>query len=434
MVGVLLVLVAGLAADIVARVQLADTRAALRRAQAGLQATRTRLTGVLAELASTRAALVRTTDRSGVLQTALTHTAAELNAANANLTSARTGDFLQGLSVVALNSCLAGVEQALNAASTGNTNGAVAAISSVADSCQALEGASGDAGGPVYPFDFPDPDVIRVGSTYYGYATNSAGGNIQIVSSPDLTHWSPLGNALPQLPGWADAGASWAPGVIGLAGRYVLYYSVVEESSGDHCISVAVAATPQGPFTDSSKSPLVCQRNLGGSIDPSPFVAPDGTAYLVWKSQGTGSQPPTIWSQPLNPSGTSLAAAPPRALLQPGPAWEGGVVEGPAMLVSGGEYLLFYSANDWNSASYAIGVAECQGPSGPCTRRSGPLLASQSAFAGPGGPSLFTDPSGGLWMAFHAWRPRAVGYPNSRLLFIRRLSLSSGWPVVGSAP
>ena len=51
--------------------------------------------------------------------------------------------------------------------------------------------------GLVYPFDFPDPDVILVGQTYYAYATNSVAGNIQIIDSTDLTHWTAVGNALP---------------------------------------------------------------------------------------------------------------------------------------------------------------------------------------------------------------------------------------------
>ena len=57
--------------------------------------------------------------------------------------------------------------------------------------------AGGADAGLVYPFDFPDPDVIVVGRTYYAYATNSVAGNIQIIASSDLTHWVSVGNALP---------------------------------------------------------------------------------------------------------------------------------------------------------------------------------------------------------------------------------------------
>ena len=70
-------------------------------------------------------------------------------------------------------------------------------ISTVSGSCTQLAG--GANAGLVYPFDFPDPDVILVGQTYYAYATNSVAGNIQMISSSDLVHWTAIGNALPRL-------------------------------------------------------------------------------------------------------------------------------------------------------------------------------------------------------------------------------------------
>jgi hypothetical protein len=51
-------------------------------------------------------------------------------------------------------------------------------------------------------------------------------------------------------------------------------------------------------------------------------------------------------------------------------------------------------------------------------------------MSGPGGPSLLADQDGQLWMAFHAYLPTAVGYPNSRLLFLRRLAFADNLPVV----
>jgi beta-xylosidase len=175
----------------------------------------------------------------------------------------------------------------------------------------------------------------------------------------------------------------------------------------------------------------VCQLDLGGSIDPSPFVDANGTPYLVWKSQGTKGQAPAIWSQQLTADGTAMSSGGPQVLLQPSQAWEGGVIEGPSMLLWSGRYYLFYSANQWSSANYAIGVALCQGPSGPCTKPlDHALVASQGAMAGPGGPSLFSGPGGKLWMAFHAYLPTAVGYPNSRLLFLRPVTFAGDLPIV----
>src|SRR3712207_612543 len=59
---------------------------------------------------------------------------------------------------------------------------------------------------PVYTEDFPDPAVLRVGNRYYAYATQGGGSNIQVLTSPDLTHWTAGPDALPQLGSWASGG------------------------------------------------------------------------------------------------------------------------------------------------------------------------------------------------------------------------------------
>jgi beta-xylosidase len=50
---------------------------------------------------------------------------------------------------------------------------------------------------------------------------------------------------------------------------------------------MATALEPTGPFTDDSTAPMECQRALGGSIDPQPFVETNSrpcwwTAYHAW--------------------------------------------------------------------------------------------------------------------------------------------------------
>jgi beta-xylosidase len=195
---------------------------------------------------------------------------------------------------------------------------------------------------------------------------------------------------------------------------------------------VATASQPVGPFVDSSTVPLECQKSLGGSIDPISFTDVSGTPYLVWKSGGPGTS--TIWSEQLDPTGTVMAAgSTPTKLLVPDQPWENGTVEAPDMVYSAGHYLLFFSGNDWNGANYAVGIATCAGPLGPCNDFSPkPILASGPGVAGPGGESVFTDAAGTYWIAFHAWVPGAVGFPNSRDLYLRRLTLTGPVPVVAA--
>ncbi len=380
------------------------------------------------QLLTTTSEIASTTKARNSRQLAASRAQVQMGSIEKKLTTATQAGALQTLDITALHTCLTGVSSAVTAFSTSNLQGAVNAITSASPACLSLDNSTG---GLVYPFNFPDPFVLTTGTQYFAFATNAAAGNIQILQSSDLNHWTTMGDALPHIAAWAQPGATWAPSVLQRGNSYVLYYSALDGKTGDQCISEAVAGQPQGPYLDTSKSPLVCQLDLGGSLDPSPYVGADGNPYLTWKSQGSNGQPPTLWAQEMTPSGTGLTAGTPTALLTPTQSWQGGVVEGPDMSVSAGQYQLFYSGNNWQTSAYAIGVATCSGPLGPCTDDSTqPLVASDSTMSGPGGPSVFTDTQGNLWIAFAAWLPGEVGSPNSRPLFLRRMTESGGVPTV----
>ncbi len=305
---------------------------------------------------------------------------------------------------------------------------------------QVLPRTSPDVSAPVYDADAPDPDVIRVGTTYYAYTTAGPRGNIPMLTSTDLQNWQPAGDALPVLPAWSQTGRTWSPGVVLLDGQYVMYYATEVTATGAQCISVATALDPTGPFVDTSLGPLICQTSLGGSIDPQPFVDGSGALYLYWKSNaGQSSLPSFIWAAPLAPDGMSLASSP-RAVLTQDQAWES-TVEGPDMVEASGSYVLFYAGGDWDSAGYGVGYADCAGPLGPCSKPAGaPILHSDAARLGPGGASLFQDPAGNWWIAYAAWDGPASDYSYSsgefRSLWIAPVTFSGGTPVVeaGEAP
>jgi beta-xylosidase len=289
-------------------------------------------------------------------------------------------------------------------------------------------------GPPVYPDDFPDPYVLAVGSTFYAYATNTGDTNIQVMRSSDLVTWEHLGDALPVLPDWAAPGRTWAPAVLPRDDRYVLYYAVREPSSDRQCISVAVATEPEGPFTDDSTEPFIFQLERGGSIDPSPFVDADGTAYLLWKSDDNAlDQRPSLWAQALTPDGLALTGAP-TELLRHDRDWERPLIEAPAMVRREGRYYLFYSGNWWESANYGIGYATGPAVLGPFRKvtTTGPWVEAGGQAAGPGGQEFFTDADDGLWMAYHAWTPGAVGYDagGKRSLHLARVEFVNDRPAI----
>jgi beta-xylosidase len=283
--------------------------------------------------------------------------------------------------------------------------------------------------------DAPDPFILADGGGYVLYSTQVGFLNVPVATSPDLRHWSPPRDALPRLPAWAAWGHTWAPGLVRLDGRYLLYFAARHQPSGRQCIGVATSATATGPFVPRATVPLVCQTHLGGSIDPHPFVDTDGTAHLLWKADGNAiSQPSTLFAQRLAPDGVTLSGQP-VGLLTSHTAWEQPLIENPALVATGASYLLLYSGGWWESAGYAIGYATCASPLGPCAKATidRPLLASTGNQAGPGGACVITGPAGDHWLAYHAWNPAAIGYDNdgTRSLHFASLTWPNNQPIVG---
>jgi len=283
--------------------------------------------------------------------------------------------------------------------------------------------------------DVPDPFILADADRHLLYSTQVGLHNVPVATSTDLRHWSASGDALPYLPAWATWGRTWAPGVMRHGGRYLLYFAAHHQASGLQCIGVAASATAQGPFTPSGPEPLVCQVQLGGSIDPHPFIARDGSAFLLWKADGNAiGQPSTLFAQRLAPDGLALTGQP-AALLSSDAAWEQPLIENPALVATGTSYTLLYSGGWWESAGYATGYATCDSPLGPCTKATidQPLLASAGNQAGPGGASVISGPAGDHWLTYHTWTTGAVGYGHGgvRSLHFAPLTWPNGQPVVG---
>ena len=287
---------------------------------------------------------------------------------------------------------------------------------------------------PVYNVDFPDPFVLRVEDQYYAYSTNVGSVNIPTASSQNLAEWEFAGDALPALPDWAAIaqGLTWAPGVLARDDGYVLYYTARYVEEGLQCISLGRSAEPQGPYEDSSTEPFICQTDMGGSIDPYPFVDSDGTPYLLWKNDGNCcGLPVRLWIQELSADGLSLLGEP-VALIERDQAWERPLIENPAMWLHQGSYYLLYSANWWESHEYAVGYAVCETVTGPCVKpQQEPILSFTPEVMGPGGEAFFTDTDGNLWLAYHAWRGPDVGYPGGiRSLRIDPVNFEDGKPII----
>ena len=263
---------------------------------------------------------------------------------------------------------------------------------------------------PVYASNFPDPMIVPdPAGGYWAVATNGNGSNVQTLRSADLTSWEQGPDALPELPEWTSPGKVWAPEVEETANQgYLLYYTSIGPDPAIQCVSVAVGSEPEGPYSDSSGRPLVCEEEQGGTIDAHPFTTAAGKRYLYWKNDGNAVGVDAYLSvSELDASGRRLVGKPRRLFKQDLP-WEGDLVEAPFVWENDGRFHLFYSANSYASEAYAVGHAVADNPLGPFTKSAEPVLASNDVAAGPGHCSLFTK-DGRVWMAFHAWTPGEIG-------------------------
>ena len=307
---------------------------------------------------------------------------------------------------------------------------------------------------PVLQTNFPDPFVLPHGTDFYAYSTND-GANVPVAVSHNLRQWSLLTDpadpkrkydALPHLGSWAKEGFTWAPEVLELNGKYLLYYTASARRENMQCVGVAVAADPKGPFVDSANAPLVCQTSLGGTIDASPFKDADGSLYLYFKNDGNRVHARTaLYGQHLAADGMSVTGQP-QELLKDNERWEDRVIEAPTMVKSPTGYDLFYSGGffGWNPeegglSPYAMGYATCSSPLGPCTpSKSNPLLHSfndkeAGCISGPGHQSIFTA-AGRTFISFHAWAATATcrkAPADARYLYVAPLFWKDGQPTLG---
>lgn len=292
--------------------------------------------------------------------------------------------------------------------------------------------------GPAYNGDAPDPALVRFGSTYYTFTTGTTwGNNLGVLkSSSPGSGWGTVtgktygSTALANIPSWQRNPSQWAPGVYRYAGKYIMFYAAQARAHNDWCLSVATSSTPQGPYTDRTTGPIVCQRDLGGSIDPMPFVDANGKAWLHWKNNDgfNSAAVSRVWAAPLAADGVTINGAH-RLVLSKDSAkypWQT-TVDNPHMVLIGGQHYLFHTGGAYEGdSSYATGYARCAGPAGPCTTAANPILRTYGNVAGPGGGNVLRDAAGKYWLSYHAWTTGCYNYScgGKRKLYIAPLTFS----------
>ncbi|KAI1115546.1 glycosyl hydrolase [Nemania sp. NC0429] len=249
-----------------------------------------------------------------------------------------------------------------------------------------------------------DPNIAVFGDRYYIYPTTDGypgwgGQTFYWWKSTDLATWTRSSKPFLTLNGtsgnvpWAT-GNGWAPTIINRGGKYYFYFSGQNPTYNRKTIGVAVASSPEGPFTAQPKAMILNNEALtsGQAIDPAAFFDPQtGKYYLYW---GNGS--PLLAE--LSDDMLSIKPSTLRA-----PTGLTDFREGSFMVYRKGLYHMTYSIDDTRSEDYRVGYATAPSATGPFTYR-GVILRKDAAkgVLGTGHNSVVNVPGTDDWyIAYH---------------------------------
>ena len=227
-----------------------------------------------------------------------------------------------------------------------------------------------DVNNPVFQGLHADPEVLYSNLTgkYYIYPTTDGSyqwhnHDFRCFSSSDLKHWTDEGVILDlQDLDWGKEYA-WAPCIIEkpvfknpklfrkwrqpkLTGYKYYYYFVANKSIG-----VAVADSPEGPYTDAIGGPMLTQEGINAPnivIDPDVFMDPKtGKYYLYWGNS-------YLWMAELSDDMVSIVPGTMHELIPRSRIGDYHYLEGTYVFERGGLYYFMWSENITRSAYYRV--------------------------------------------------------------------------------
>jgi len=298
-------------------------------------------------------------------------------------------------------------------------------------------GETAAAAQPQFNLDFPDPAVIKVGSTWYAFATNSNGKHVQAAEAPHaLGPWTWLDIDLLPDGGWTTGNNTWAPDVRRLDdGTFVMYYSgEAPGGGGRHCIGVAISRDVLGPYTPQA-TPFACPLDRGGAIDASGFLdTATRRRYVVYKVDGNNlghggecnnlvapiESTPILLQEVAADGMTPIGAA---VQILDRSDEDGPLVEAPDLVrAADGTYVLFYSSHCFTSPEYVVRYAKAATVAGPYVKAAAPLL--RTGVLGLTAPGGATSAEEGGALLYHA------DCAEGRCLFVADYTLQEGMVVL----
>lgn|GEM_PF-21804 len=274
---------------------------------------------------------------------------------------------------------------------------------------------------PILHADYSDPDVIRVGSTYYMTSSsfNSAPG-LPLLESRDMVHWQLVGHALPQLvpaeqfaqP--AHGKGVWAPALRHHDGKFWIFYP-----DPDQGVYVMSASDFRGPWS----APFLLLPGKG-IIDPAPFWDEDGSAWLMhaWARSRAGINN-VLTLRRLAPDASRLLDDKGSVVIDGGTYAGYHTLEGPKLYKREGYYYVFAPAGGveqgWQS------VFRSRSIEGPYEDR---IVLAQGGTStnGPHQGAWVQAGDGSDWF-YHFQDKGAYG----RIVHLQPMRWQDGWPVMG---
>ncbi|HVT06909.1 MAG TPA: family 43 glycosylhydrolase, partial [Polyangia bacterium] len=229
----------------------------------------------------------------------------------------------------------------------------------------------------------------------------------------------------------------WAPDVIYLNGKYMLFYSMyASDKSSAIGLLTSPSLDPAAPDYKWTDQGVVVSAPAGvtfSMIDPCPVLDAAGNLWLSW---GGGypfsTSANSIWLTRLDndtgkPVTSDPAYQPPN---NPGHALEQGHKEGSYVYYHGGHYYLWWqtgSCCSGASSSYTMHVAQATSITGPYTGDR-TFFASSGSMHGPGHMGIY-DKCGASRFTYHYYTDAG-----DAILGENELTWGSdGWPVAGPA-
>jgi beta-xylosidase len=275
---------------------------------------------------------------------------------------------------------------------------------------------------PVLHADYSDPDVIRVGDTFYMTASsfNNTPG-LPLLESRDLVNWTLVGHALPRLePAAVFARPQygkgvWAPCLRWHDGRFWIFYP-----DPDYGVYVMTAEHFAGPW--SAPRLLLAGR---GIIDPAPLWDDDGKAYLMhaWAKSRAGINN-VLTLRRMDPQATRMLDDGGKVVIDGGryPGYH--TVEGPKLYKANGYYYVFAPAGGVEMGWQA--VFRARSIDGPYEVRR-VMDQGDTPVNGPHQGAWVDAPDGKDWFV-HFQDKGAYG----RVVHLQPMRWEGGWPVIGA--